>query len=302
MALATRRKPTTNQRKRQAGHHKHNKPYLKTYWPYLPMLLIVGVGLAVNSLWSSSAVLGSASSFSTNDLLAGTNAQRLANHEASLTLNPLLTAAAQAKANDMVTKNYWSHTSPDGQTPWTFITTTGYQYQSAGENLAYGFTSADDVITGWMNSPEHRANILDNGYQNVGFGIAESPNFQGKGTEVVIVAEYAQPAPAVANITFNVAPTSQNSPSVQGAQTELQTQRVSRVQLLAGGQAAWVTVAVSAMTGAALAIFVVRHGLRLKKLAFQGERFITNHPMLDIVVTAVITAGLVLTRSGGLIR
>lgn len=267
------------------------------------MLLIVGVGLAVNSLWSNGSVLGSSSNFSIDSLLSSTNAQREANNEKPLAANAQLSAAAQAKANDMVSKNYWSHNAPDGQTPWTFIGSAGYQYQAAGENLAYGFASASQVINGWMNSAEHRANILDADYQDVGFGIAESPNFQGKGPEVVIVAEYAQPVPAVANISFNVANTSQNSPAaVQGSQTELHAQRVSRVQVLVGGQAAWITMAVSALTGAALAVFVVRHGLRLKRLVLEGEHFVAHHPMLDIVVTIIVTTGFVLTRSSGLIR
>src|SRR5206468_12650742 len=120
----------------------------------------------------------------------------------ALTIDPQLAAAAQAKARDMVAGNYWSHTSPAGKTPWTFISAAGYQYQQAGENLAYGFASADDTEAAWMNSAEHRANILETSYQNVGFGVAQSPNYQGQGAETIVVAEYGQPVPAAANITF----------------------------------------------------------------------------------------------------
>jgi uncharacterized membrane protein len=61
MALATRPKPKIHHKKRQAEHHSHGKHYLKTYWPYLPMLAIVGVGALVNNLLYSSASLSRAS-------------------------------------------------------------------------------------------------------------------------------------------------------------------------------------------------------------------------------------------------
>lgn len=58
MALSTRPKPKAHDRKRQAKHHAHGKNYLKTYWPYLPMLTIIGVGVVVNRTLQSSALLG----------------------------------------------------------------------------------------------------------------------------------------------------------------------------------------------------------------------------------------------------
>ncbi|HEY5152776.1 MAG TPA: CAP domain-containing protein, partial [Candidatus Saccharimonadales bacterium] len=117
MALATRPKSTVHAKKRQAQHHRHSKPYLKTYWPYLPMLMIVVVGLAINSLWSTGSVLGAKSDFGNAALLGATNADRIDNHKPALSLDPQLEAAAQAKANDMVRRDYWSHNSPDGKTP-----------------------------------------------------------------------------------------------------------------------------------------------------------------------------------------
>jgi len=215
--------------------------------------------------------------------------------------------AAQAKANDMVKQNYWSHDAPDGQTPWSFITASGYAYSVAGENLAYGFASAGDTVAGWMNSTDHRANILDSAYQNVGFGVASSPNYQGKGPETVVVAEYAAPEPAVANITFSVPnppPSSSSASSKPTASqpTEIPAQPVSRIQLLTGGQAAWTAVAVSALAGAVLALLIVRHGWYLRRLFTRGELFISHHPILDIVGVTLVTAGFLLTRVSGVIR
>lgn len=55
MALATRPKPTVSHKKRRGAHHRHNQHYLKPYWPYLPMFIIIGSGLAVNNLWTMKA-------------------------------------------------------------------------------------------------------------------------------------------------------------------------------------------------------------------------------------------------------
>jgi len=293
MALATKSKrPTAHHKKRQAQHHRHSKPYLKTYLPYLPMLMIVGAGLIINSVWSSHAVLGAKSDFSGASLLQATNERRSANQEAALSIDAELSAAAQTKASDMAAQNYWSHTSPDGRTPWSFITATGYQYQTAGENLAYGFDGATAVVSGWMNSAEHRANILNNAYSQVGFGVASSPNYQGRGPETIVVAEYAQP------LAGNTLGASSSTAPVDN----LAAHSVSRIQVLTNGQAAWSALAVSALTGAALMLFVLRHGFRLKRLLNQGEFYVAHHPYVDIAIVFIITVGLLLTRSSGLIR
>lgn len=305
MALASKPKPSVQHRKRQAGHHRHSKDYLKTYWPYLPMLMTVAVGLMINSIWSAQGhVLGASSDFSSSSLLSDTNAMRRDNSEAALTLDSRLSAAAQAKADDMAVNNYWSHDSPDGKTPWSFISDAGYDYAVAGENLAYGFAGADATVVGWMNSTEHRANILDNNYQNVGFGVATSRNFQNKGPETIVVAEYAAPVPAAANITFTVPNSSTPVPtgSSQPAQSELAAQPVSRVQLLTGGQAAWSALAVSALAGAALAVLIVRHGRYWRRMLASGEAFLAHHPVLDVLMAFVATFGYILTRPGGIIR
>ena len=254
MALATRPKSPTHYKKRSGQHHRHSQHYLKTYWPYLPMLMVVVIGLAINSIWSAHSVLGSQSDFSSPSLLLDTNADRTANHQPALTLSTQLNAAAQAKANDMVTNNYWAHISPTGKTPWSLITAAGYQYSTAGENLAYGFSNASETVTGWMSSAEHRANILDVNYQAVGFGVASSPNYLGHGTATVVVAEYAQPSGAI----LGAASTNQAVPNVTQA-----AQNVARIQVLSGGQAAWSALAVAALAGAAFALLIIRYGLQL---------------------------------------
>lgn len=256
------------------------------------MLMTVGIGLAINSLWySHQRVLGASSNFTSSSLLQYTNDYRVRSNETALSIDAKLTAAAQAKADDMVKNNYWSHTSPSGQSPWSFITASTYEYQQAGENLAYGFADASDTITGWMNSPTHRDNILNTNFTNVGFGVASSPNFQGKGPEVIVVAEYAEPAGTVASANSTL-------PAIK----ELTAQEVSRIQLLTNGQAIWSALVLSALTGAVFTAFVIRHGLRLHKVLRRGELFVAHHAFLDIAITIVIVTGFVLTRSSGIIH
>lgn len=144
----------------------------------------------------SDGVLAYATNVSVGGLHSATNAQRDANGASALALNGRLNSAAQAKANHMVANNYWSHVAPDGTQPWWFITNAGYQYTSAGENLAYGFNSSVDVVTGWMNSASHRANMLNTTFTEVGFGFANSENYVGKGPQTVVVAMYAKPQAA----------------------------------------------------------------------------------------------------------
>lgn len=213
VAKKQRRTGGAPSKQRVGRHHKKDEHYLKPYWPYIPMVLIVVLGLAFSSLWGAMqhGVLGYATDMSTNGLLAGTNNQRAANGLGGLAYNATLGNAAQAKANDMAARNYWSHNTPDGATPWSFITNAGYAYTTAGENLAYGFDSSDATITGWMNSPEHKANILNSTYKEVGFGIANNADFQGTGPETIIVAMYASPR-AAAPVTTPAATTPTAAP------------------------------------------------------------------------------------------
>jgi len=155
---------------------------------------------------NGSGVLAYATNTSTSGLLSATNAQRSANGVAALSLNAKLNSAAQAKANDMVARDYWSHQTPDGQEPWVFFNNAGYDYLAAGENLAYGFSSSSTTIDGWMGSPPHKANLLSTTFLEVGFGIANSPNFVGKGPQTVVVAEYGKPQGAVLPETTQPAP------------------------------------------------------------------------------------------------
>ncbi|MFA6197795.1 MAG: CAP domain-containing protein [Patescibacteria group bacterium] len=103
-----------------------------------------------------------------SDIIYLTNRTRLQNGLNALVTNPALTLAAQDKAADMLNRDYFDHTSPDGRQPWDFIQAEDYQYTYAGENLALDFLDASTMFQGWMSSPTHRANILFPDYQEIG--------------------------------------------------------------------------------------------------------------------------------------
>ena len=108
-----------------------------------------------------------------SDIIDFTNSARHTNAVASVQENSLLDDAALAKAEDMASKGYFAHISPDGTLPWVWITSTGYDYQNAGENLAVRFSDSKDVVNAWMASPSHRDNILRSNYSEIGVGVAE---------------------------------------------------------------------------------------------------------------------------------
>ena len=91
-----------------------------------------------------------------------------------LTLNGQLGQAAQNHTNDMVSKSYFSHTSPSGSTMTSRVNATGYTYSAIGENIAAGNSTASETMTQWMNSPGHRANILSPKFRELGVGYASS--------------------------------------------------------------------------------------------------------------------------------
>lgn len=122
-----------------------------------------------------------------NVLVDSTNIERQKVNENQLTVNPLLQQAAQAKAKDMATKGYFAHTSPEGLTPWYWLEQAGYSYTQAGENLAINFVDSKDVIVAWMNSPGHRANILNQNYTEIGIATAKGVY---KGQEATFVAQF----------------------------------------------------------------------------------------------------------------
>lgn len=125
-----------------------------------------------------------------------TREARLLEGGQALAENEVLNAAAQAKAEDMAARGYFSHVGPAGEEPWVWIERAGYEYVYAGENLAVRFNDSKDVVDAWMASPTHRANILKANYKEIGVGIAQGAYKGGRAT--FIVQYFASPANPVA--------------------------------------------------------------------------------------------------------
>jgi uncharacterized protein YkwD len=104
-------------------------------------------------------------------VLARVNEERAAEGAAPLTRNALLDAAAAEHAADMVDNMYFSHTGSDGSTVAERVSAQGYSWSTVGENIAYGPSDADGVMDLWMNSPGHRANILNGSYTEIGIAL-----------------------------------------------------------------------------------------------------------------------------------
>ncbi|MCD8214904.1 MAG: CAP domain-containing protein [Clostridiales bacterium] len=119
---------------------------------------------------SGSASNSTSSSKAAQEILQLVNEERAAAGLSSLTLDSSLTNAAQLKAQDMADNNYFSHTSPTYGTPFQMLTSLGISYKAAGENIAMGQKSAEAVMTAWMNSEGHKANILSSSYGKLGVG------------------------------------------------------------------------------------------------------------------------------------
>ncbi len=130
-------------------------------------------------------VLGVAKDISVTKLTEYTNEQRKLNKVKPLTYNKKLATAANEKAKNMFVNNYWAHFGPNGETPWQFITKSGYRYESAGENLAKNFLYSKNVVTAWMNSPTHRDNVLRKDFTEVGFAVVDG-TLGGEQTTLVV--------------------------------------------------------------------------------------------------------------------
>lgn len=95
---------------------------------------------------------------------------------APLTENWQLSRVARYKSQDMADNNYFSHTSPTYGSPFQMMKQFGITYRSAGENIAQGYSTAKAVVNAWMNSPGHRANILNSSYTQIGVGYVSDGN------------------------------------------------------------------------------------------------------------------------------
>jgi uncharacterized protein YkwD len=155
---------------------------------------ILALTIAANVAWAlPSFALQSGTAISQQSVVQRMNTIRAEQGELGIVIDARLTQSAQAKAEHMLSRQYWAHDAPDGTTPWYFFANADYAYAVAGENLAYGFYTDAEVVTAWYNSPPHRAAMLNAVFEDVGIGIATGDYFGIEST--IVVAHFGDPLP-----------------------------------------------------------------------------------------------------------
>ncbi|MBP3041606.1 sporulation protein [Bacillaceae bacterium Marseille-Q3522] len=106
-----------------------------------------------------------------------TNAERAKNGLAALKVDPELSKVAREKSRDMQANNYFDHNSPVYGSPFDMMKQFGISYRTAGENIAMGQRTPEEVVNAWMNSEGHRKNILNANFTHIGVGHIENGNY-----------------------------------------------------------------------------------------------------------------------------
>lgn len=142
-------------------------------------------------------------------LLQLTNDARGQNGLPPLQVNHRLTQAAFNKARDLLARGYFAHTTPDDKPFYQWIAEAGYNYLYAGENLAIDFTASEPLVSAWLASPTHRANIMNERYGETGLAVAAG-KWQDHETIIAVqlfgtaAAENNKPAPTVLGRTLDL--------------------------------------------------------------------------------------------------
>lgn len=188
--------------------NSHRAHLLRPIALYTMIAFLLGLQLFFSYIGSvNPKVLGITHSISNQDIISLTNDERGKLGLPPLTTNGALSVAAQRKGEDMLAKGYWAHVAPDGKQPWAFMREAGYSYERAGENLAKDFTDSTSAVRAWMNSPGHRANIVNVYYREIGVAVVAGP-MNGRDT-VVVVQMFGQPRGGIASL--------QQAPSAEAA-------------------------------------------------------------------------------------
>ncbi len=165
----------------------HRKAHLLS-WEGLIIYILIFILLQVSISivgYTKPGVLGINGNIDQKEIIELTNIEREKKGLSKLQENEALDKAAALKAQNMFAENYWAHFAPSGKTPWDFITSSGYHFTYAGENLAKNFYKSDEVVSAWMNSPTHRDNLLNANYKDTGIAVVDGV-LNGQKTTLVV--------------------------------------------------------------------------------------------------------------------
>jgi len=173
--------------------HLPNKNKLKKKWKlgYLVWFILIVAVLFTGSLigyqnWFKNLKSAKAIEFNPDKILSAVNLERKKQGLTELSFNAQVQAAAELKAQDMLTLQYFDHRNPvSGKRGISHLLDVNYEYQIAGENLAIYFDNVEEMVSSWMLSPSHQANILHPDFSESGVGLAFG-NFDGFETFLVV--------------------------------------------------------------------------------------------------------------------
>jgi hypothetical protein len=160
--------------------HALRHPALTAY-----AIVIVVIKVAVSGLLIVYPGPSATANLTASNIISLANQARQENELKTLKTNSKLTTGAQLKAQDMLSKDYFAHVSPNKVTPWYWFKQAGYSYTTAGENLAMDFVTAEGVTEAWLASAGHRRNVLNGKYTDIGVAVA-SGKLNGVATTVVV--------------------------------------------------------------------------------------------------------------------
>lgn len=168
------------------------------YWPTIILAIVM---LIFSHYWwytnrPTSFVLGSHTDLTPSEIIRLTNQARKEAGLSELRTDPRLSRAAQAKAEHMretgVFEHYYQTDTAENVDPWQFITESGYSYSYAGENLGRDYFTSQSLLDAWIESPTHRANLLNPNYQDIGVAVLEGEYLERE-ESVLVVQLFAAP-------------------------------------------------------------------------------------------------------------
>ncbi len=178
--------------------HEHND-YKPHFFREVSVAILIGTSLTLFSLSAGSAYIARATDFGkgviASVLIDLANHSRISENLTILKHSLLLNDAALLKAEDMIKGDYFSHDSPTGITPWHWFDRAGYSFVHAGENLAVDYFDSESVDKAWLNSPTHRANILNYKYKDIGIAVMPG-SYKGHDT-IYVVQMFGSPLSGV---------------------------------------------------------------------------------------------------------
>jgi uncharacterized YkwD family protein len=173
-AAQAQQKPVQKPAQQEAGTTNQSKPAAK---PAAPAAKPAAPEVTPDKSTDKKPETSSELSAFEQEVVKLTNAEREKQGLAALKIDTELSKVARIKSQDMKDKNYFDHNSPTYGSPFDMMKQFGISYKTAGENIAQGQQTPEEVVQAWMNSQGHRENIMNSSFTHIGVGYVESGNY-----------------------------------------------------------------------------------------------------------------------------